>query len=79
MVSRSQDLKYWPFTAGQLKKRMLIFADNAIQFFRELTVGNGFILDTSNMEDLNDAKIKDYELLMMINDFPHNQACKTHH
>jgi hypothetical protein len=38
-------------------------------------VGNDFAFDTtSNMEDINETKIKDYQLLMMINDFPHNRA-----
>lgn len=51
------------------------FANDAIKFFKELTVGKGFVFDTtSNMADLNEEKIKGYQLLMMINDFPHSAA-----
>ncbi len=51
------------------------FAHDAIHFFKGLTSGNGFVFDTtSNMADLNDAKLQDYNLVMMLNDFPHNQA-----
>ncbi len=51
------------------------FANDAIKFFKDLTVGRGFVFDTtSNMGDLNDEKIKDYQLLMMINDFPHSAS-----
>ena len=67
--------KVLAFYSHTVEKAHIDFADGAIQFFKELTVGNGFVFDTtSNMEDLNDAKIKDYQLLMMINDFPHNSA-----
>lgn len=51
------------------------FANDAIAFFKELTYGNGFVFDTtSNMADLNAAKLKDYQLVMMLNDFPHMQS-----
>jgi uncharacterized protein len=67
--------KVLAFYSHTVEKAHIDFADNAIQFFKELTVGNGFVFDTtSNMADLNDDKIKDYQLLMMINDFPHSQA-----
>ncbi|MDP9040748.1 MAG: ThuA domain-containing protein, partial [Bacteroidota bacterium] len=67
--------KVLAFYSHSVEKAHTDFADAAIQFFRELTVGNGFAFDTtSNMEDLNETKIKDYQLLMMINDFPHNQS-----
>jgi len=67
--------KVLAFYSNTVEQAHIDFANGAIQFFRELTVGNGFVFDTtSNMEDLNDEKIKDYQLLMMINDFPHNEA-----
>jgi hypothetical protein len=66
------------FYSNTVEQAHIDFANGAIQFFRELTVGNGFVFDTtSNTEDLNDEKIKDYRLLMMINDFPHNEAAKA--
>lgn len=51
------------------------FALEAIRFFKVLTSGNGFIFDTtSNMADLNDDILKNYTVVMMINDFPHTQS-----
>lgn len=50
------------------------FAKDAINFFKALTIGNGFVFDTtSTMNDLNYAKLKDYQLVMMLNDFPHDE------
>ncbi|HRI22014.1 MAG TPA: ThuA domain-containing protein, partial [Panacibacter sp.] len=70
--------KVLAFYSTTVEKAHIDFANDAIQFFKELTAGNGFVFDTtSNMEDLNDVKIKDYQLLMMINDFPHNQAQRS--
>jgi hypothetical protein len=67
--------KVLAFYSTIVEKAHVDFANDAIQFFKELTVGNGFVFDTtSNMEDLNDEKIKDYQLLMMINDFPTQQG-----
>lgn len=65
--------KVLAFYSTTVEKAHVDFANDAIKFFRELTVGNGFVFDTtSNMEDLNDTKIKGYQLIMMINDFPHD-------
>lgn len=51
------------------------FAMDAIRFFKDLTEGDGFVFDTtSTMDDLNDNKLKDYSVVMMINDFPHSQS-----
>src|SRR6478735_11251607 len=74
-AQRYPRFKVLAFYSTTVEKAHVDFANDAIQFFKELTVGNGFVFDTtSNMEDLNDTKIKDYQLLMMINDFPHNSA-----
>lgn len=49
------------------------FARKAIEFFGELTSGEGFILDTSsNIDDLNPEKLQHYQLILMLNDFPHS-------
>jgi type 1 glutamine amidotransferase len=51
------------------------FALVAIKFFKDLTIGNGFVFDTtSNMADLNDEKLKGHSLVMWINDFPRSQT-----
>jgi type 1 glutamine amidotransferase len=51
------------------------FAYEAIRFFKDLTSGKGFVLDTtSNMEDLTYERLKDYSVVLMLNDFPHSKA-----
>jgi len=67
--------KVLAFYSNRVEKDHVDFARAAIFFFKDLTKGNGFVFDTtSNMTDLNDEKLKDYSLVMMINDFPHNPA-----
>ncbi|MFZ4863453.1 ThuA domain-containing protein [Sphingobacterium sp. Mn56C] len=47
------------------------FAEEAIVFFKKLTEGNGFVFDvTKDLNDLNDEKLKDYALVMLLNDVP---------
>jgi type 1 glutamine amidotransferase len=73
LMAQFPRFKVLAFYSTTVEKAHVDFANDAIKFFRELTVGNGFVFDTtSNMEDLNDTKIKAYQLLMMINDFPHD-------
>src|SRR5579871_1001652 len=67
--------KVLAFFSTSVEKAHVDFAHDAIQFFKELTAGNGFVFDTtSNMADLNEKKIKDYQLLVWINDFPHTDS-----
>ncbi len=67
--------KVLAFYSNRVEKDHVEFATEAIKFFKELTKGNGFVFDTtSKMSDLNDDKLKDYSLVMMINDFPHSPA-----
>lgn len=66
--------KVLAFYNKRVESAHVLFANDAIKFFKELTVGNGFVFDTtSNMNDMNDEKVKDYQLLMMLNDFPHGK------
>lgn len=65
--------KVLAFYSKKVESAHVEFAFDAIKFFKDLTVGNGFVFDTtSTMADLNDAKLKNYQLVMMLNDFPHN-------
>lgn len=65
--------KVLAFYSKQVEGDHVLFANEAIRFFKDLTSGGGFVFNTtSTMADLNDAKLKDYQLVMMINDFPHN-------
>ena len=67
--------KMLAFYSTKVEKDHVDFAKAAIFFFKDLTKGNGFVFDTtSNMADLNDEKLKDYSVVMMINDFPHSPA-----
>lgn len=67
--------KVLAFYSNRVEKDHVEFATEAIKFFKELTKGNGFVFDTTSyMSDLNDEKLKDYSLVMMINDFPHSPA-----
>jgi type 1 glutamine amidotransferase len=71
---RTPRFKVLAFFSNTVESAHIDFSDAAIKFFKELTVGNGFVFDTtSHMEDLNDEKLKDYQLVMMLNDFPHNE------
>ncbi len=65
--------KVLAFYSNQVETAHVEFAQDAIKFFKELTVGNGFVFDTtSSMADLNEEKLKDYSVILMLNDFPHN-------
>jgi uncharacterized protein len=51
------------------------FAMEAIRFFKNLSSGDGFVFDTTcNMDDLTGNRLKDYSVVMMLNDFPHSEA-----
>lgn len=66
------------FYNPSVEKDHVDFAATAVRFFKDLTSGNGFVFDTtSNMSDLNEEKLKGYQLLMMINDFPHSPTQRS--
>ena len=46
-----------------------------LRFFAALAQKDNFVLEaTTNWEDLNDANVKQYQLVVWLNEFPHNQA-----
>jgi uncharacterized protein len=52
-----------------------LFALDALKFFASLAEKDDFIMDsTSKWEELNDASLKDYKLVVWLNQFPHNAA-----
>jgi uncharacterized protein len=74
-VAQFPRFKVLAFYSKNVESDHVKFAFEAITFFKELTAGNGFVFDTtSNMNDLTGPGIKDYSVLMMLNDFPHSQA-----
>jgi uncharacterized protein len=67
--------KVLAFYSTKVESDHIAFAMDAIHFFKDLTSGDGFVFDTtSNMDDLNRSKLKEYSVVMMLNDFPHNQT-----
>jgi len=65
--------KVLAFYSTKVESDHVKFAFDAIRFFKDLTSGDGFALDTtSDMDDLNTARLKDYSVIMMLNDFPHS-------
>ncbi|MDP4289862.1 MAG: ThuA domain-containing protein [Bacteroidota bacterium] len=67
--------KVLAFFSNKVERAHVEFAYDAIRFFKDLTIGNGFVFDTtSNMDNLNADKLKNYALVMMLNDFPHKQS-----
>jgi type 1 glutamine amidotransferase len=76
-AQRYPRFKVLAFYNTQVEKAHVDFANDAIKFFKDLTIGNGFVFDlTTNMDDMNDEKVKDYQLVMMINDFPSSPSQK---
>src|SRR5882762_107612 len=54
------------------------FAMQAMKFYSRFAVEKGFALDTtSHWEDLNDEKLKNYQVVVWLNEFPHNQAQRS--
>ena len=54
-----------------------LFATDALKFFMELADKDGFRLEaTTNWEDMNDANLKQYKLVMWLNGFPGGAAQK---
>jgi uncharacterized protein len=63
------------FYSTQVESDHVEFAFEAISFFKDLTSGDGFVFDTtSNMNDLVTRDLGNYSVVMMLNDFPHDQA-----
>ncbi len=67
--------KVLAFYSKQVESAHVDFANDAIKFFKDLTIGNGFVFDiTTNMDDMNEEKLKGYQLVMMLNDFPNSPS-----
>jgi uncharacterized protein len=66
--------KVLAFFSTQVESDHVEFAFEAIKFFKDLTAGEGFVFDTtSNMNSLLGKDLREYSVVMMLNDFPHNQ------
>lgn len=50
------------------------FANDAIKYFTDLSVKNGFAFDTTtNWKNVNDEYLKKYQLIIWLNDFPQDE------
>jgi len=50
------------------------FAKDAIKYFTDLAAKDGFIFEsTTNWKNLNDDNLKNYQLIIWLNDFPQNE------
>jgi len=50
------------------------FANDAIKYFTDLAAKDGFAFEaTTNWKDLNDDNLKNYQLIIWLNDFPQNE------
>jgi len=62
------------FYSEEVEPAHVEFAHDAISFFQDLTIGDGFVFDiTSNMDDLNSEKLDDYSVIVFLNDFPRSE------
>ena len=51
------------------------FATDAIKFYTKLAADKGFVFDvTTDWEKLNDENLKQYQVVVWLNEFPHNEA-----
>jgi len=54
------------------------FAFDAIKFYGKLATEKGFAFDTtSRWENLNDDNLKSYQVVVWLNEFPHNQQQRS--
>jgi type 1 glutamine amidotransferase len=59
------------FYSEQVEPAHVEFAHDAIRFFEDLSSGDGFVFDkTTNMDNLTSEKLKDYSVIIMLNDLP---------
>ncbi|MDB5287730.1 MAG: ThuA protein [Mucilaginibacter sp.] len=50
------------------------FAKDAIKFYTKMAAEKNFAFDTStNWENLNDENLKNYQVVIWVNEFPHNE------
>ena len=62
------------FYSEDVEQAHVEFAHDAIKFFEDLSSGDGFVFETtSNMNDLNAENLKDYSVIIMLNDSPRTE------
>jgi uncharacterized protein len=75
VAQQSSKPKVLVFYSLNVENDHVLFALDALRFFTTLAQKDNFTLEaTTNWEDLNDANVKQYQPVVWLNDFPHNQA-----
>ncbi len=73
--ARAPRFKALLFYSDTAEEAHVQFAQQAIDFFRRLTYGDGYILDTTtSLEGYDYDKLKDYNLMIVINATPEGEA-----
>lgn len=61
------------FYSTNVERDHVDFARDAIAFYKQLAIERNFVFDTtSDWENTNDAYLKNYEVVVWLNEFPHN-------
>jgi uncharacterized protein len=71
--AQSPKFKAIAFYSTNVEPDHVEFAKDAIQFYIKMAAEKGFAFDTtSNWDNLNDANLKNYQVVIWLNEFPKN-------
>jgi type 1 glutamine amidotransferase len=77
-IAQTPKFKVIAFYSKAGERDHLDFAYNAIDFYKELASKRNFILDTtSNWQNLNTGFLKNYQVVLWLNDSPQNPAQRS--
>jgi uncharacterized protein len=66
------------FYSTDVEKDHVIFAEEAIKFFAASAKAHGFDFSTTaNWDDLNESRLKDVQVVLWLDDFPHTASQRT--
>ncbi len=72
---RQSRFKVLAFYSTNVEKDHVLFAQQAMKFYADRAKTQGFdFVVTSNWDDLNDVRLKDVQVRMWLDDFPHTAA-----
>ncbi|HVW95334.1 MAG TPA: ThuA domain-containing protein [Mucilaginibacter sp.] len=76
--SQVHQFKVLAFFSTDVERDHVDFAMDAMKFYGRLAAEKGFVFDTtSHWEDLSDTKLKNYQVVVWLNEFPHNQSQRS--
>jgi len=74
-IAATPKFKVLAFFSTNVEGDHVDFAYDAMKFYKRMAAQYGFAFDTtSNWENTNDATLKNYKLVIWLNEFPHNEA-----